>query len=1158
MRKKFTLLLALVLCAFSSSVMAQTYYKVGARTATLEVGKKYFISAATYYNNGRPNLLYNNSGTLTYSNQAPTTGFEVVDGNAYLFSVVKKDGNVYYIQNNEGKYLQSDNKVPTETETGMNIVLYSTVKNDVACGSDVQACDEQGNQIAYDNITDQTPIVCVYKDNSTGWRHINGLEIGKSTPFAFYEAIAETATNIIESEKVYRIYNKANAGKVIAENTTNFKLHVPAKADDDKSQLWYVEGDDVGGYSFRNLKTGDYMNFFDEMYTNWNTVDSPVKFYLTKIEEATGENPDYFAIALRNNAQKEDLAYAHYSNGNVVRWRAADKENENYTSVNASLWQFETVSIEVLATLDASYTEWKEGFEELKTEANTLLTTTAGFSVAPFTLTTTNTTCPAAISDNSDGGGVPALLDDNDETFMHTKYSGKGNVGEPHYIQVDLGEGQTAKYITFSYRARHNNQNNNPEKIIVKGSVDGEAYTDIQTLAGLPDGLVEYESSIIGNGTAYRYFRFVVTETTNNANHEGYVFFSLGKFRMNVVAVVNDAYAGKLTVLDIMNEWLKEHSVSETRSDDWCLVNAYTRYNSELSELIYGATLREYPFTLTTDVNAPVCYQILSGRGNANTSYYFTLKPNDGGKVKLETSTQDNIYSYWFFMEEPETGKLIVVPFMDVANPLGYITVADGDSKLTNVHTTANFAGYHYEVIEYGGVNGFPYALKPYKANTNVSNHGGASNFMGFYNGNNDGGTAVKFDAVACPALEFRNLPSVIATANEGCPGDDRVGTELNKYSTESVNAYKAAVTEAGQLYNAVSATTSDALNAKINTLQNLYYDVLKLNQPEKGQFYRIRCAANNKRLLSTLVAKSETENRLGLANTVTDESIFLYTTEGALVSYQTGLYIGHRTYNAVGTPSTVTFTNAYNKTLGEYNIKVGDNWIYGDGNYLDSGSGAHPDQRRGYNWWLESENITSLPVTVSAVGYATFIAPVALEIPDSVKAYTGNVNGEWLTLAEIEGGVIPANTGVVLESQFKEGEKKFAKNFSFTIVADEVEDIDSDLEGSTAAKDNEYKGKTDGNIPYYTLQSDGNGGVVFKQFNGDNLAGSKAYLVLPADENGKVAQSIGIRFEGSTDIEHSTLNPQPSTQIYDLLGRRVESMTKGGIYIVNGKKVIK
>ena len=44
---------------------------------------------------------------------------------------------------------------------------------------------------------------------------------------------------------------------------------------------------------------------------------------------------------------------------------------------------------------------------------------------------------------------------------------------------------------------------------------------------------------------------------------------------------------------------------------------------------------------------------------------------------------------------------------------------------------------------------------------------------------------------------------------------------------------------------------------------------------------------------------------------------------------------------------------------------------------------------------------------------------------------------------------------------------------------------------------------------------------------------------------------------EGSTDIEPSTLNSQPSIEIYDLMGRKVSAMEKGKMYIVNGVKVM-
>ena len=54
--------------------------------------------------------------------------------------------------------------------------------------------------------------------------------------------------------------------------------------------------------------------------------------------------------------------------------------------------------------------------------------------------------------------------------------------------------------------------------------------------------------------------------------------------------------------------------------------------------------------------------------------------------------------------------------------------------------------------------------------------------------------------------------------------------------------------------------------------------------------------------------------------------------------------------------------------------------------------------------------------------------------------------------------------------------------------------------------------------------------------------------------------KAISVRFgEGTTsiDVMESTVYSQQSAAIYDLTGRRVEAMTKSGIYIMNGKKVV-
>ena len=88
---------------------------------------------------------------------------------------------------------------------------------------------------------------------------------------------------------------------------------------------------------------------------------------------------------------------------------------------------------------------------------------------------------------------------------------------------------------------------------------------------------------------------------------------------------------------------------------------------------------------------------------------------------------------------------------------------------------------------------------------------------------------------------------------------------------------------------------------------------------------------------------------------------------------------------------------------------------------------------------------------------------------------------------------------------------------------------------------------------------------VGFYLFNGysdeNDKEGTKTYINgfrawVELDEASAPANALRIRFAGTTGIENSTLNPQPSTEVYDLMGRRVLSPTKG-MYIVNGKKVI-
>ena len=72
-----------------------------------------------------------------------------------------------------------------------------------------------------------------------------------------------------------------------------------------------------------------------------------------------------------------------------------------------------------------------------------------------------------------------------------------------------------------------------------------------------------------------------------------------------------------------------------------------------------------------------------------------------------------------------------------------------------------------------------------------------------------------------------------------------------------------------------------------------------------------------------------------------------------------------------------------------------------------------------------------------------------------------------------------------------------------------------------------------------------------------------RAYLtIIPRSEtpvDAPALRCIGIRVkgEGTTGIEHPETDNHSSASVYDLMGRRVMEPQKGGVYVVNGKKVV-
>lgn len=156
---------------------------------------------------------------------------------------------------------------------------------------------------------------------------------------------------------------------------------------------------------------------------------------------------------------------------------------------------------------------------------------------------------------------------------------------------------------------------------------------------------------------------------------------------------------------------------------------------------------------------------------------------------------------------------------------------------------------------------------------------------------------------------------------------------------------------------------------------------------------------------------------------------------------------------------------------------------------------------------------------------------------------------------AEVDGYYIPANTGILLYSD--------AENVDYFTVenktVDAISPVDNMLE--PAPKDggvfafneaykyyklayNDYAAKT--GLGFYWGAN--NGGAFY-------VKGGTAYLAVPAGES----TAKGFAFNGeATGIEGVNANVENAKAIYNLNGQRVASMAKPGLYIVNGKKVVR
>ncbi len=385
------------------------------------------------------------------------------------------------------------------------------------------------------------------------------------------------------------------------------------------------------------------------------------------------------------------------------------------------------------------------------------------------------------------------------------------------------------------------------------------------------------------------------------------------------------------------------------------------------------------------------------------------------------------------------------------------------------------------------------------------------------------------FDATeALAALEEHFHPAAEALFNDAIATLEAInfGTGLNQYSF--TGSYAGYTSQAATIIEGLKSQgySEDNLAAAQALLANY-----ALNMPATGKFYRIQGYSGN------YITSNTAGSNASMNGTASVNNIVYYSAEKNLVFFGGGFGL----YNTSIVAPAGSSLNAYDfmegAQKGHYYVKSNASGM-GTYCYDNTANGTKVDRNGSpvtsgsyqTDWTLEE--ITTLPVTISSAGYATLYSPVALEIPEGVKAYVAVDEGKYLHLDAIEDGVIPAETGVVLA-----GEKG---SYDFAITTGGT--AKSELTGTLAAISRPADS--------YILATGAND-VAFYKDGATTIPGFKAYLI--ADGGGTVKTFI---FGGETEVKAIEAAQNAGKVVYDLSGRRVKNPAKG-VYIVNGKKVL-
>ena len=373
----------------------------------------------------------------------------------------------------------------------------------------------------------------------------------------------------------------------------------------------------------------------------------------------------------------------------------------------------------------------------------------------------------------------------------------------------------------------------------------------------------------------------------------------------------------------------------------------------------------------------------------------------------------------------------------------------------------------------------------------------------------------------------------------------------VGAYSAESIQALQAAVD--------AEDATAESINAAIEAAK------ASAKKVEAGKYYMIQNANTfDDGNLKSIYEKPDGQNIAW--NTKTQSAAELWQLvpadngEYLIKSANTGKYIRYENDGVcakMGTADDRPFTLApgadnytfglrcYGTDRGDYSDMTphtGDSFgAIGGTNVLEGGYVSTYKGSRFAAWNLVE--VSSVKLTVGETGYATAYFPFAVTIPAGVTAYTVAAAADGKATLKKLSGTIPAHTGVVLSGTAN-------TPCTFEIAAD-VAAVDGNmLEGMTIATE----------VPAGTkayILANGSESVGFYLLSQDDrtIAANKAYLIV---DDAAASPVFSLKLDGGLTGIEGVESAGADAPVYDLQGRRLPQVPEKGIYIQNGKKIMK